>query len=685
VKHPRIFWAILLPMAGVSALAVWQLAPVLAPGPATTEDIARAFFAWCIASCAPEPVEHTAYVLAIAVPTLLMCAAILLLRRLRVLERQDREPLWVAAAGVVAQVALVGFGARAADYETAHYWASLPSPAVPVAMVTVLSVGGWLGLCWQPRSCKATWESLRPYLSKWPGLAWVVAGGWTLARLLPTVFTDQNVALAPPTHNYHLAFQMGEFAAVLNGRVPLLDFHPQYENLLGLLLRPVFGVTGFSFTTFSGAMAALSLTGMLLIYGVFVRVTGSSWIGLLLYVPWLGVSLASMEPADEVSTFSYHAVGPFRYFGLFVLAYAAVRYLAAPRFRRLAVVSCVAGFVALNNLDFGAPAAAGLWASALLFPPPGTSRIRQTLCASGVFVGGVALAFAGYWLVVRLSCGAWPHASALIEYQRTFAVLGFNMLPLPQVGVYWVVYATFILAVLYAVFVRFSESAAAFPYRRRLSTGMLAYGGVAGLGSAAYYVGRSHPAVLVTLYAAWAFVAALLAHRVLADVWAARSRGPERAYAIHAIPAAAILGLWCWFLPFVLGGPDVRAEIRRLVNAPAARGDTRRGQLVSLVAKYVPRGEPTVILYPDAHWLALEASVNNMCPFAHPDSVLLKAQSAPVLESIERLPRHRRYVFGRFIASVGDRLSREGFARIDANADFEVWTDSGSRTAAADR
>jgi hypothetical protein len=674
----------LLPIAGLTSLAVWKLAGVLAPRAATAADIAKAFISGWDQRCAPEPVEQTAYVLAVAVPVVLMCSAIVLLRLARVFEREERRALWVAAAAVVAQLLLVGCVGYALAYESEHPWAVPLHRVMPAQTVLVLCLAGWLALRWQPLSWKARWASARPVLSKWPGLAWLVAAGWAVVRLLEQVFTDRDAVQMPSVEGVHLPFQMGEFAAAANGRVPLVDFHSQYVNLLGLLLRPVFSLTGFNITTFTSAMAALSLVGFWLIYRVFVRVTGSSWVGLLLFVPWLGVSLVNMEPdgSGRMSAFSYYAVGPMRYLGVFVLAYGTAYYLAAPRLRRLVVVSCVAGLVVLNNLDFGVPAAAGLWASALLFPPPGQTGIRQALRASGVVVGGVALAFAVCWVVARLTWGSWPHAGALIEYQRAFAVLGFFMLRMPQVGLYWAVYATFMVAVLYAVFVRFSESAAAFPCRRRLSVGMLAYGGVAGLGSGAYYVGRSHPAVLVALYPAWAFAAALLAHRVVGDVRAAEQSRRERGYSVYAIPAAAVLGLWCWLLPFVLEVPVVRGQISRLVYRRGGLVDLWPERAASLINTYVHKGEATVILYRDAHWLALRASVNNLCPFADPDSVLLKAQLDPVFESIGRLPRHHRYVFGRLTGPITERLSRDGFARVDANGDFEVWTDSGSRTTA---
>ncbi|MBN1609465.1 MAG: hypothetical protein JW940_22735 [Polyangiaceae bacterium] len=685
MRHPRLFWAILLPVAGASSLAVWKLAPALAPRAASAAEIAQAFVPGWAHQCAPEPVEQTAYVLAVVVPIALACAITALLRRLRVFQREHGDPLWVAAAAVLAQLLLVGCVGYASAHESEHPWVLPPRHVVPVQTATVLCFAGWFGLRWQPLSWKARWASVRLLLVKWPGLAWLAAIGWALARLLQGVFADHNVASLPAVEYYHLPVQMGEFAAAVNGLVPLVDFRPQYENLLGLLLRPAFSLTGFNLTTFTSAMAALALIGFLLVYRVFVRVSGSPWIGLLMYVPWVAVSLVNMDPESSVrtSTFNYYAVGPIRYFGLFVLAFGTACYLAVPRLRRLVVVSCIAGLVVLNNLDFGVPAAAGLWLTALLFPPPDPSRIRQALRASAVVAGGVCLAFVVYWVVVRLACGSWPHAGALIEYQRTFAVLGFNMIAMPKVGLHWVFYATFMTAALYAVFVRFSESAAVLSFRRRLSTGMLAYGGVAGLGSAAYYVGRSHPQVLATLYAAWAFVAALLTHRVLSDAWAAKKSNREGGYSVYAIPVAMLLALWGGLLPFVFELPSVRAEVGRLVYPRGGPVDLRPLHLVSLVNKYRHKGEPAVILYPDGHWLAIRASVKNLCPFAHPDSVLLQAQLGPVFASIERLPRQQRYVFGRLNGPITDRLSREGFARVDADADFEVWTDAGSRTAAS--
>jgi hypothetical protein len=685
VRHPRLFWALLLPIAGVSSVAVWTLAPVLAPRAATATDIARAFLPAWTELCAPEPVELTAYVLAAAFPVTLMCAAAALFRLVRRHGREAWDPPWVAVTAILSQLLLVGCAGYAMAYESEHPWVVSPHTVVPVQTVTVLCIAAWLGLRWQPRSWQTRLVSARRLLSRWPGLAGLMAAGWSLARLLEDVFTDRNLDIVPPLAAYHLPLQMGEFAAAVNGRVPLVDFRPQYENLLALVLRPVFSLVGFDVTTFTAAMAALSLLGFLFIYRVFVRVTGSPWVGLLLYIPWVGVSLVNMESAGSVrmSTFSYYAVGPIRYLGLFVLAYGAARYLAAPRLGRLAAVSSVAGLVVLNNLDFGVPAAFGLWCAAVLFPPRGPSRIRQALLASGVVVGSVALAFLAYWVVVRVTCGTWPHASALTEYQRTFAILGFNMIAMPRVGLHWVVYGTFMTALLYAVFVSLSEGRAAMSPQRRLSMGMLAYGGVAGLGSMAYYVGRSHPQVLVTLYPAWAFVAALLTHRVLGDVLAARKSDREGGHFIYAIPVAAVLALWGGLLPFVLEVPHVPEEVQRLVHPHAGSVDVRPERLVSLVHKYVHKGEPAVILYPNGHWLAIRASVKNLCPFVHPDSVLLQTQLKSVFDSIERLPRQRRYVFGALGGPIGDRLSRAGFTRVDGDADFEVWSDAAQRTAVA--
>jgi hypothetical protein len=69
----------------------------------------------------------------------------------------------------------------------------------------------------------------------------------------------------------------------------------------------------------------------------------------------------------------------------------------------------------------------------------------------------------------------------------------------------------------------------------------------------------------------------------------------------------------------------------------------------------------------------IRASVQNLFPIVHPESIQIKAQLRPIFESIRRLPRHHEYVFGDLIPPITEMLNRSGFERIEADGDFAVW------------
>ncbi len=672
MRYPRLFWGTVLASALASRFLVLRLLPLLAPRGATPEEIGKAVLPHLIDSCVPEPREQMAYVLAVLLPVALVLGAVLLLNHLGAFRVAESPSLWLGGAAVSAQVILVGFAGRAWLYESEHSWSGQLNNIARAQLVIGACAACYLGVRWlQPTRRRLLVQSAQ-WVSRVPWLAWLIATGWTVAHLLCCIFTDDNIEAASGTISYHLPFTIGEFAAVVNGRVPLVDFQSQYENLLGHLLRPFFAVAGVSVTTFTLAMSTLSLVGFLMLYQVLSRVAASPWLGLLLYLPCVPISLAddATTKNNPSNAFSYYAIGPIRYFGVFLMAYLTLHYLTKPRFKRLTMVSFIAGLVVLNNLDFGIGAAAGLLVCVTMFPPSSSApgRLRKSLLASAVFGGSAALAFVAFAVIARVACGVWPNFALLTEYQRTFAVLGFNMLPLPRVGFYWVLYLTFMVALLYAIFDGFSGDGCS---SHRLSTGMLAYGGVSGLGVLTYYVGRSHPAVLIATYGGWAYVVALLLHRLLVDVRQTKFADQRAGYAIGAIPVAAALALSCGLLPLVLVLPDVPAQFARL-RSKGVR-DNSGPVLAEFVSRYVKRNASTVIIWTNPHLIALSASVQNMYPYAHVGSVLLKAQVRPVLESVERLPKDAQYVFGELSPTVSEGLVRMGFTPVDAIGPFGCW------------
>ena len=123
-----------------------------------------------------------------------------------------------------------------------------------------------------------------------------------------------------------------------------------------------------------------------------------------------------------------------------------------------------------------------------------------------------------------MRAGELPQLGRLLDYGRLYSIGGFGLQRLHRLlGVHLILYATYVAAIAVAT-VRAIERAP-----NRPLTGMLAWCGVFGLGSAAYFMGRTHPELLVALFPTWALTLALLTVEVVGR----RRAGPAR------VPASA--------------------------------------------------------------------------------------------------------------------------------------------------
>src|SRR5262249_14698024 len=158
--------------------------------------------------------------------------------------------------------------------------------------------------------------------------------------LLPVLVWEQSWEYNPhiigrDSRIAHLSFVMNEFAAVLNGRTPRVDFFPQYQGLLAYLLAPLFRVICLSIATYTTVLMALSTFGLLLWFGVLRRLTGDPWKALLLFVPliWLSLLPIRLVPPNvytHLSAFTYPLMGAIRYLGPCLTAALLSCYLQRP-------------------------------------------------------------------------------------------------------------------------------------------------------------------------------------------------------------------------------------------------------------------------------------------------------------------------------------------------------------------
>jgi hypothetical protein len=314
-------------------------------------------------------------------------------------------------------------------------------------------------------------------------------------------------------------------------------------------------------------------------------------------------------------------------------------------------------------------------ACALLFPPgfAKAGLVRRIIVAATSYMATVLATLGLCSLAVRLTVGSWPLLGQLMVFQKTYAVIGFFMLPMPRMGLHWVIHLTFIAAVVVPIYETFSSVHLEIADNRRMINGSLAYAGVASFGPLAYYVGRSHHLVVEAVLLAWAFVMVQLLHRAWSS-WPDTSGGPGAAdNYLGAIPTVAIAGLFALILPMVLEVPNPATQVRRLM-AHSRKADKSRTAYIELVRKYVGAEERAVIAYPNGHWLALKAGVVNGFPYANSESLVLKEQVNAIMAALARLPPREQYLFGAPMPELQSRLVEQGFVQLEAHGNFAVWS-----------
>jgi hypothetical protein len=669
-------WLCAIPCAAVVLLAMLVLGPPLGqlvtPGHAGYRflPVYRQFVR-------PEPTEQGRFLVALSAPVLLSLATVAVLRR------RLRVPLPTQRLGIAAtQIALVGllvacivrqhgasYGQEYVLAPIAIGWAYFTpatlavAAAIAVLMAVVLQRPGLGGLA-------SEWvrESPRRRMA-----ATGAAAAMTVIWLLHAVNTDHSIANEPWSVTYHLAFTFDEAFAVVNGRTPLVDFSAQYGSLLTSLAALSMLVFGKTLLVFTITMCSLTAAALCAIFDVLRRVTRNALAALLLYLPVLATSLFKVRGTllDRDTFATYFGVFPLRYAGPYLLAWLTARQLERRGGRTGPwPLFAVAGLVLLNNLEFGV-AALGASVAAILWTSP---RDRRSLLRLGAaIVAGLATALVLVSLLTLLRAGSLPRLWRVTDYAQLYAKGAFDLLPIREaLGLHVAIYLTYVAAIATAT-VRAASGAP-----NRVLTGMLAWSGVFGLGAGSYFVGRSHPELLIASFSAWAFALALLAVVVVSRLVAEPSRRPSLGALLVLFGLGiAICSLAQTPLPWSqvrrLGEPftPVQGSTQDRPLQPSSDPATRR--FVSSLADgphrfVVKRGAPVALLATMSHRAADAYGIVDVSPYTGWYSMETEERVEATLDALERAGGNTAIV---------SREADRGIFLVLARRGFEVLTPSG--------
>ena len=604
----EVGWVAAVPCALALLLAVLVLSPPL--GRLLFPIPRNQFFPEIAGVARPEPTEHTSYLFAIAA-ALALCAAPALagIRSLRLRPATARalvlgSQLALCAAVVACVVAqrVVSFGyiyTLGKPMHRAYFTYATVAFALAFAALVPVALR-------HPATRARLLACLRETRARRIG-ALIAVVAFSALWLLTAINLDSSVGHANQAVQDMLPWSMDETFAILDGRTPLVSFHPQYAQLWPYAIAGTMALLGTSLALYSTLMSLVSLGGLIAVYAVFRRVTRSSLAALALFVPFSttgffverGPMVNRYGPSDLLTIF------PVRYAGPYALAWLLGRHLDGVRPRRLWLVFLVAGVVAINNVEFGIPAFGGALAACLWAQPPRSRAAALTLARDAA--AGLVGAVAAVCLLTVARTGSLPDFALAFQFSKLFGLTGWGMLPMPHLGLHLVVYATCAGALTLATARAMTSD------EDRALTGLLAFSGIFGLGVGAYYTGRSHPEALINVFSAWMLALCLVAVVAVRALAARASRRPT----VAEVTVLAVLGLTICSIGQT---PTPWGQIQRLRDKTPVPVFVHNG-IERFVARETTRGEHVLLLMPFSHRYAYDLGLVNVSPYASIESI----------------------------------------------------------------
>lgn len=505
-----------------------------------------------------------------------------------------------------------------------------------------------------------------------------------LIYLLPSVYFENNLSLTSAHVYGHMEHIIGEFAATWSGKTMLVDFYPQYNMLAPYIVSPAFDVFGFSTGSFTLLMSFLSLVGLLIVFYLFRKMTGSFVHALFFFVPFLSISFygQTITPIIIHNVFNYYAVWPVRFIGPLIGLFFLSKVLENPTPKRIGLLFFLGALIAINNLDFGLPALVGMFV-AIWFSKGKQSfaGFRHTGETVLLFLLSSVLALASFIAFSSLRSGSFPQIELLVEYQRIFAMSGFMMLPAPPTGPYWILYLTYMSCLILAVFRTFQRDAS--DEFLRYKDGILAYSAIFGCGSLMYYIGRSHPHVLIALFAPWAFCLLLLLIETLKNLTQISTKRNYAALLLLILPLYFLTFNYMVYISNLVQIPSLTSQANRFMSPVG--GDLllqRRNNMEDFIKKNVINGEKVVIAMDRGDILAHKLGIHNVFPFPLTTSILITKQVKLLVKKIEGNRINKVFLNPFADSEIKDSLKTLGFnlkdqVNIEANPGstemLELW------------
>ncbi|SKC78223.1 hypothetical protein SAMN05445504_2359 [Burkholderia sp. CF099] len=414
-------------------------------------------------------------------------------------------------------------------------------------------------------------------------LVWGVISFSVLLQILPWRILPDSAVTRGQTWWTSFDAVFYSLSQQVAGRSVLYDFPSQY-GLFCAILAPLFRVVGLSVLSFTVVCAALQVLSLGGLFYVLSRRIKSAVVMLISGLALVSVTYETvlwLQGYEE----PYFQYWPVRFFWPAVSVVAVHAFAQSSTLRRSVVVSVISSIGAIWNLDSGIMIviAFGVYLAAKwLVSREARPRLLKAMM---LHVAVVLLGWVIFATCLQVRAGHALNWEMLVDYQRTFYLLGFMMLPMPVRPDAWMsVMGMYLFGIL--------VSARAWSVNARSRwPDLVFYLSLLGIGLFVYYQGRSHSLNLVTVCWPALLICSLLVDRSLRAVkLITADRG------LIFLPIAGLAALLYCASPFLLHMDRFWAGSLRTVQTWSLPQDEYVQDEVRFIKRHSKTGEKCVIL-----------------------------------------------------------------------------------------
>ncbi|EKD54158.1 MAG: hypothetical protein ACD_60C00119G0004 [uncultured bacterium] len=288
------------------------------------------------------------------------------------------------------------------------------------------------------------------------------------------------------TSNFNAVFY--SMAQVMAGKTLLFNLPAQY-GLYAELLKPLFSLLGLSVFKFTLVMAFLEIMGLLALLMVLVQLLKSRLLILLAILSLCLDRAGVWMVVNYLYNDQYYQYDPIRFFFPAISILLFLNIIKKMDAKKVILFSVIAALSSLWNIDTGVPIIGAFLSYLLAQSILGRAHVSRfyLLKLLGFAITTILFVLLVFAYYLRTKAGAPIHFGQLLQYQHTFYILGFLMIPLPRGGIYpWhIIFMTYLFGMCAAFYNWFKGY-------HSLRWDTVFYISVLGIGLFVYYTGRAH-------------------------------------------------------------------------------------------------------------------------------------------------------------------------------------------------